>query len=133
MVDTKNFDAFPSYAIHRDVWQRRKPKLPRAFFPARTTPTKPLFQRKNCVVELSDGWLLVTRVVFLEVSADVLDVSHCGGRPADSNLRTQHLLEQSLHFLLFHELTPVGLRDPFLYSRAKTGVLLEQAQGGLFD
>jgi len=40
----------------------------------------------------------------------------------------QHLFQAGVHFFLFNELAPVGLRNTFPPSRTKAGLFLKQAQ-----
>jgi len=43
----------------------------------------------------------------------------------------KHPLDARIHLFLFDEFLPVGVRDAFPRSGAKTSVLLKQAQGGI--
>ena len=43
----------------------------------------------------------------------------------------KHPFEVRIHLFLFDEFPPAGLRDAFPHGRAKTSVLIKQAQGGI--
>ena len=58
-----------------------------------------------------------------------VDQVRCGcGRPADTHLRAEHLLQASVHFFFLNELATVGLRDALTHGGAEVGFLLKQAQ-----
>ena len=133
VIDAKNFDGFECDAINGDVRQRENgsSRVPSSRPP--TATVRPLFQGADGLVQLAHGRLAVSRMVFLEVVVDVLQV-RCGGwRPANSHrLRAQHLLQAGVHFFFFDELAAVGLGDAFADGGAKAGILFEKTQGGLF-
>jgi hypothetical protein len=56
-----------------------------------------------------------------------------GGRPADSHLRTEHLLQAGVHFVLLNKFTPVSLGNALVDGHTETGILLKQAQRGILD
>ena len=51
-----------------------------------------------------------------------------GGRPADTHLRAEHLLQASVHFFFFNELAAVGLCNSLPDGGAKAGIFLKEAQ-----
>ena len=54
-----------------------------------------------------------------------------GGRPADTHLRAEHLLQAGVHFLFLNKLAPVGLRNALSNGGPKAGIFLKQTQRGI--
>src|SRR5271165_5574243 len=93
-----------------------------------TATPRPLFQPADGPVQLAHGRVAVARMVLFEVIARRLLASS-----EYAYLSAQHLFQAGVHFFLFNELAPVGLRDTFPDGGAEAGLFLKQAQGCVLD
>ena len=89
-------------------------------------------QRTDSIEQLAHSRMPVVGMALLKVVIDTLKVGCRGGRPADTHLGAEHLLQAGVHFFFLDELAPVGLRNALADSGTKAVVFLKQAQRGIF-
>ncbi len=68
-----------------------------------------------------------------EIFVDVLKICCRSGRPAETHLRSEHLLQAGVHLLLLNQLAPIRLSDTITHGGTKAGILLKQAQRRILD